>query len=104
MKLTRSSFILGSSLTAVMLSYTGVQAAGIWDGTTGNYNDALNWDNDLVPGPINVDVSNNGTVIINTNQTTFDILTGTVGTSATSNWQQDAGTVTMGGGWFRMGL
>ncbi|RYD22347.1 MAG: S-layer family protein [Verrucomicrobiaceae bacterium] len=103
MKLTRSSFILGTSLTAMMLSYTGVQAAGIWDGTTGNYNDAVNWDNDAVPGPINVDVSNNGTVIINTNQTTNDILTGTLGTSITSNWQQDAGTVTMGGGWFRMG-
>lgn len=103
MKLTRSSFILGTSLAAMMLSYTGVQAAGIWDGTTGNYNDPLNWDNDLVPGPINVDVSNNGTVIINSNQTTNDILTGTVGTSTTSNWQQDAGTVTMGGGWFRMG-
>lgn len=104
MKLTRSSFILGSSLATMLVSYTGAQAAGIWDGAVGNYDVATNWDNDLVPGVINVDVSNNGTVIIDTNHTTFDILTGTVGTSATSNWQQNAGTVTMGGGWFRMGL
>jgi fibronectin-binding autotransporter adhesin len=103
MKLTRSSFILGSSLAAMFVSYSGAQAAGIWDGTTGNYDVATNWDNDLVPGAINVDVSNNGTVIIDSNKTTNDILTGTVGTSSTSNWQQDAGTVTMGGGWFRMG-
>lgn len=104
MKLTRSSFILGSSCAAMLLSYTGAHAAGIWDGGVGNYDVATNWDNDVVPGVINVDVSNNGTVIIDTNHTTFDILTGTVGTSATSNWQQNAGTVTMGGGWFRMGL
>jgi len=103
MKLSRSSFILGTSLAAMLLSYTGVQAAGIWDGTTGNYDDAINWDNDAVPGAINVNVSNNGTVIINTNHTTNDILTGTDGASTTSTWQHDAGVVTMGGGWFRMG-
>lgn len=103
MKLTRSSFILGSSCAAMLFSYTGAQAAGIWDGAVGNYDVATNWDNDLVPGAINVDVSNNGTVIINTDHTTNDILTGTLGTSTTSNWQQDAGVVTMGGGWFRMG-
>ncbi|GAA5120035.1 autotransporter-associated beta strand repeat-containing protein [Luteolibacter yonseiensis] len=103
MKLSRSSFILGTSIATMLVSYTGVHAAGIWDGTTGNFDVATNWDNDVVPGPINVDVSNNGTVIIDTNHTTNDILTGTVGTSTTSTWQQDAGVVTMGGGWFRMG-
>lgn len=103
MKLSRSSFILGTSLAAMLLSYTGVQAAGIWDGTIGNYDDAINWDNDAVPGAINVNVSNNGTIIINTNHTTNDILTGTDGASTTSTWQHDAGAVTMGGGWFRMG-
>ncbi|MES2660915.1 MAG: autotransporter-associated beta strand repeat-containing protein [Verrucomicrobiota bacterium] len=110
MKPTRNPFVIGSTLAAFFLSYTGARAAGIWDGggeltptTPGNYDTAANWDNNAVPGAINVNVSNNGTVLITTNHTTNDILTGTVGTSTTSNWLQTAGTTTMGGGWFRMG-
>lgn len=102
MKLTRSSLIFGSSLAAILLSYTGAQAEGIWDGTIGNYDNPINWDNDLVPGPVNVVVNNGGTIEVTTNHTTNDILAGTVA-NGTGTWNQSAGVLTMGGGWFRLG-
>ncbi|MEO5916094.1 MAG: autotransporter-associated beta strand repeat-containing protein [Luteolibacter sp.] len=109
MKLTRNPFVIGSTLAAFFLSYTGSHAAGIWDGggeltptTPGNYDTAANWDNNAVPGAINVNVTNGGTILVTTNHTTNDILAGT-NTNSTGTWTQSAGVVTMGGGWFRLG-
>lgn len=103
MKLSRNTFIFGTSLASLVLSYSAAHAAGIWDGTIGNFDVATNWDNDVVPGTINVDVSNGGTIQVTTNHTTNDILAGT-GAGTTGTWNQSAGTVAMSGGWFRLGL
>lgn len=103
MKLSRNTFIFGASLASLMLSYSAAHAAGIWDGTIGDFDVATNWDNDVVPGVMNIDVSNGGTIQVTTNHTTNDILAGT-GAGTTGTWNQSAGTVVMSGGWFRLGL
>ncbi|MES2476398.1 MAG: autotransporter-associated beta strand repeat-containing protein [Verrucomicrobiota bacterium] len=102
MKPTRNPYLLGASLAALVLSHTVSQAAGVWDGTTGNFDVATNWDNDVVPGLINVVVNNGGTIQVNTNHTVNDILAGT-SAGGTGTWDISAGTLAMGGGWFRLG-
>jgi autotransporter-associated beta strand protein len=102
MKLTRPAFFFGPSITALILSYSGLHAAGVWDGSTGNFDVPTNWDDDQVPGAINIVVNNGGTIEVTTNHTTNDILAGTA-VNATGTWSQSAGNVSMGGGWFRLG-
>ncbi|MES2476399.1 MAG: autotransporter-associated beta strand repeat-containing protein [Verrucomicrobiota bacterium] len=102
MKPTRNPYLLGAAFATLVLSHTVTHAAGIWDGTVGNFDVATNWDNDAVPVAINTDVSNGGTIQVTTDHTTNDILAGTTA-SSTGTWEQSAGNLTMGGGWFRLG-
>lgn len=94
--------LFSAAAAVITLSYSGVQAAGVWDGGVGNFDVPANWDDDLVPGQINIVVNNGGTIEVTTNHTTNDILAGTAG-GATGTWAQSAGNLTMGGGWFRLG-
>lgn len=103
MKPIRRASFLAPTLTAIFFAQTPVHAAGIWDGTIGNYDVATNWDNDVVPTAINTNVSNGGTIQVTTNHTTLDILAGTAA-GTTGTWTQSAGNLTMTGGWLRLGL
>lgn len=102
MKPIRRACFLAPTLTAILLTHTPAHAVGIWDGTTGNFDDPLNWDNDLVPTAVNTNVSNGGTIQVTTDHTTGDILAGT-NASSTGTWSQSAGNLTMTAGWFRLG-
>ncbi|WP_193212570.1 beta strand repeat-containing protein [Luteolibacter marinus] len=96
----RTSLIAALIATAHSTAY----AAGVWDGGIGKFEEPTNWDNDTVPVGINTNVSNGGTILFDATtgaRTTNDILAGTV--AGTGTWTMSGGTLSMVGGWMRLG-